>query len=83
MTGSSKKVTIFNVGRPELNKLREKFELSTGLTETVTVIFNGKLRNAWIVDALKEGVTLGDEDEDKDEGKDEDKEEDKERSVPT
>ncbi|KAK4153475.1 hypothetical protein C8A00DRAFT_15312 [Chaetomidium leptoderma] len=59
-----KKVTICNVSHNELKKMMEKAELSHGMEENVTVVFNGAMRFAWAVKALKEGVTLGDEDED-------------------
>lgn len=43
-------------------------------------MFQETSRYAWIVKALKEGVTLGDEDTDK--TKDEDTDKTKEKSVP-
>lgn len=56
-----RKVTICDIGFEECKKLEEKAELSLGIADDVTVMFEGKRRSAMTVKALKEGITLKDD----------------------
>ncbi|KAK4135478.1 hypothetical protein BT67DRAFT_441124 [Trichocladium antarcticum] len=81
-----RKVTVYNMSFDEYWKMRDKAEVCLGseTEDRMLVMFREKSRYAWIVKALKEGVTLGDEDEDEDtdKTKDEDTDKTKEKSVP-
>lgn len=57
------KVTICDVSMDEWDKITEKAHVAVGVASGVTVMYNGKGGYARIVKALKEGVTLEDENE--------------------
>jgi hypothetical protein len=58
-----RKVLICDVSFEEAEKMRERAEVLTGMTDRIVVLFNGKQRYAMVVKGLNEGVTLtkGDE----------------------
>jgi hypothetical protein len=57
-----RKVAICDVDSDEWDRIKEKADVSCGIVADVTVMFNGTMRFAGIVKALKEGATLSDED---------------------
>jgi hypothetical protein len=67
-----KKVTICCIDHDERDRIEERADVSHGITEGITVIFEGRRRFARIVTTLKAGVTLGNEDKDEDKDEDED-----------
>lgn len=58
-----RKVNICAVVYEELRRMEDKAEIVDGLDENLTVMFQGKPRFAMVVRALKEGVSLGEENE--------------------
>jgi hypothetical protein len=58
-----RRVVICDVSFEEGEKMRERAEVLTGMTDNIVVWFNGKQRYAMVVKRLNEGVTLtgGDE----------------------
>jgi hypothetical protein len=59
-----KKVTICHVSLEEKGRIQEKAEVLVGVEENIRVMFNGRTRYAMVVTGLKDGVTLGDTDDD-------------------
>lgn len=57
-------MTICDVSTSEWKKMEKKADVSPGIVEGIRVMFEGKSRFAGIVKALKEGVSLGDDNED-------------------
>jgi hypothetical protein len=56
-----RKVTICHLDHDEWERIQEKADVSHGIEEGITVIFEGGRRFAWTVTALKAQATLGDE----------------------